>query len=243
MAEGDVITDADPFPPHLYPWLRQATDDVTPVPGMCPGPASRDRTLVVAVGSNAAPAVLRAKLLPGSPIGTGDLRSLPVRVGNLAVGHSAHVSHRGYIAAAPRHSPGAVLDTIATWLDPTQLALLDRTEPNYRRIRLRVSTFPVVPTTGEPLPDHIELYDSAHGVLADPATGTALPFTDQQTLFNRLRAMMLEPTFDGNAADICARLADPANRDRLTARMNTAAIDSGMSSHAVGFPPALAHSS
>src|SRR5690625_6972049 len=63
-----------------------------------------DRTLVVAVGSNQSPAVIAAKYRRFGLVSPVTTPFLSCTVQELAVGHSAHVSARGYIAAADRKS-------------------------------------------------------------------------------------------------------------------------------------------
>ena len=122
----------------------------------------RSRTPVVAVGSNAAPAQLRAKLL-----GHGAQPVVPAqraRITGLGVGHSAHVSRGGYVPAAPFASRGARATLFLLWLDDAQRDIVDETEPGYRRQRLPEGctvTFPY--GLG---PASAELYRSRHGLLS-----------------------------------------------------------------------------
>ncbi len=92
------------------------------------------RTPVAAVGSNASPAVIRAKLLAGGlapvvPMIRGQLH-------HLRISPSAHVSRPGFVPAAPARVVGDVAEVVVGWFDAEQLARLDATEPNYDRIRL-----------------------------------------------------------------------------------------------------------
>ncbi len=91
----------------------------------------RDRRLVVAVGSNACPAVVARKLTGGHVDPT--VPFLRATVTGMAVGHSAHVSVAGYVAATAFRRPGARTAVFASLLDRDQLACLDATEPNYTR--------------------------------------------------------------------------------------------------------------
>lgn len=138
------------------------------------------RVPVVAVGSNASPVVLAGKL--GGLLGPG----LPVaaaQVEGLGVGHSAHVSAGGYVAAAPVRTAGVRSLTVC-WLDEAQLAVLDATEPNYRRVTLpgsmpcvaAASPVPGEPVPGQPVPG-AQVYESLHGVLGE--AGTPLDLLDQ----------------------------------------------------------------
>ncbi|QDO89426.1 hypothetical protein FNH13_14720 [Ornithinimicrobium ciconiae] len=156
--------------PSEYPWAEPLRAGLLRGDAFVPEACVDDlegRVPVVAVGSNASPAVLRHKL--GPLLSTGVPLAV-VQVEGLAVGHSAHVSARGYIAAAPFRSEGAH-EAVVAWFDTAQLATLDATEPNYRRI---------------PLPDDMscrqgdvsvagaEVYASVHGVLGEDSTPLSL---------------------------------------------------------------------
>ncbi len=174
--------------PLDYPW----TDGVALA---APGP--RTGRAVVAVGSNAAPAVLRAKLHRHGV--STDVAVAPLQVNGIAVGHSAHVSVGGYIAAAPYAAPGRVADVHVSWFDDDQLAALDATEPNYDRV-----------TFGE-----VELYVSKWGVLG--LGGVPIEFTTQRALYKVLARNgagdgVIDPA---DAPGTVARLQQPDVRDRL----------------------------
>ncbi|MGV9710046.1 hypothetical protein ACWDTI_05225 [Gordonia sp. NPDC003424] len=178
------------------------------------------RRLVVGVGSNTSPAVLRSKLS-----GLGETISPPlirVRVRGIAVGHSAHVSARGYIPAAPYRSPGAVLDTVAALLTDDEVAALDRTEPNYRRMTLTPEHYPIdaTPVVGQPF----SLYASNHGVLVDPNSGGPLPLGTQARVISWLGDRLTDDSLSGPAAEVCRRLGEPAVAARLTAAFRTSGL-------------------
>ena len=134
------------------------------------------RTLVVAVGSNASPDVVRHKL---ARAGAGTV--VPFVTGTLAgvtVAHSAHVSARGYVPWTPAASAGTVARVVAAHLDADQLSALDATEPNYERRMLRSQDHQLVLDDGE-RPATFGLYDSRHGVLRpDGRLLAALPQRD-----------------------------------------------------------------
>jgi hypothetical protein len=160
----------DEFDPLDYPWSGTAAD---------PTELSTDgRTLVVAVGSNASPAVLARKLADVDPI----VPTSPCVVTGIAVGHSAHVSARGYIPAAPYAAAGVETALHAGWFTPDQLRALDDTEPNYDRITLSTARFPI-----EPPAEHFDIYRSHWGVLAE--NGTPLGLLGQRELFAMLASL------------------------------------------------------
>ncbi len=120
------------------------------------------RTLVVAVGSNASPDVVRDKLARA-----GADTVVPFVTGTLAgvtVAHSAHVSVPGYVPWAPAASTGSLTRVVAAHLDADQLTALDATEPNYQRRLLHPGRHQLVLDDGE-RPATFCLYDSRHGVL------------------------------------------------------------------------------
>ena len=179
------------------------------------------RDLVVAVGSNASPEVMRTKL---ARIATGDPGPPMARVtvSHVAVGHSAHVSARGYIPAAPYHSPGAVLHSVGAWLTPAEVSILDHTEPNYRRVELAVGDHPGI--------DHpsgigatFSVYVSLHGVLADP-DAEPVPLGAQREIVDWLGSRICDNALHGPTAEACHRLADPRVGARVSASMRSAGL-------------------
>ncbi len=121
-------------------------------------PVLAERHPVLAVGSNGSPAQLRRKLADH------DDALVPMTyavVRGLAPGVSAHVSRPGYIPAAPVLVPGAAARLVLVWLDDAQAEVIDRTEPNYRRVPL--------PAAATVSPDGIgsTVYAGRHGCLAD----------------------------------------------------------------------------
>lgn len=132
------------------------------------------RTAVLAIGSNACAAVVLRKL--GS---VGVDTSVPFMTGvaaGISVGHSAHRSVTGFIPAAPSPTAGSRNTFIINMFSDEQLAAIDGTEPNYRRI-----------TVGCEVPGRAaaELYVSRWGLLAPPG-GSVLPLMSQPALFDLL---------------------------------------------------------
>lgn len=169
----------DPLHPSDYPWAEPVRVGLLGHDGFVEGDlAGRlgERLPVVAVGSNASPSVLASKL--GRLLETG----LPVGsavVEGLHIGHSAHVSARGYVAAAPARGDLAQPVTVC-WFDAAQLAALDATEPNYRRVQLPGSmSCRLVSGDGDDgsVIAPVQVYESRHGVLADD--GRPLPLQSQ----------------------------------------------------------------
>ncbi|MFC5721335.1 hypothetical protein ACFP1Z_14275 [Streptomyces gamaensis] len=149
-------------------------------------PPCGERRPVLAVGSNASPAQLRHKLTRCARSAVVPL--VPVRVRGVSVGCSAHIGVNGYVAAAPFAAPEAVSTLVLGWLDAGQLAAVDATEHNYRRVLLPGDAFPVELPSGERL-DGAYLYVSRHGVLADPADpGRPRPAGGQRALLASLLA-------------------------------------------------------
>jgi hypothetical protein len=128
----------------------------------------RCRMPVIAIGSNAAPAQLRAKLVrDGSSV--QDPLVVPmtsVELHGLVAGLSAHVSRPGYVPATPVRSEGEMSRAFVVWLDPGQLATVDKTESSYDRVRLPDS-IGVREMPGGAALDGCHLYVSRHGCLLD----------------------------------------------------------------------------
>lgn len=142
------------------------------------------RSLVVSIGANSSPDVMRRKLAGYKQPVSGTLPLIRGQLHNIGVGHSAHVSKAGYIAAAPYFQLGACSTVWASWLDERQLMALEETEPNYRRIQLGGESCRLVMDSGE-CPDTFSLFTSRWGILTD-GTGQKLPFLDQPALFRLL---------------------------------------------------------
>ncbi|MXP21262.1 hypothetical protein GIY30_07830 [Gordonia sp. HNM0687] len=176
------------------------------------------RHLVVAVGSNASPEVMRTKLArvatgePGPPMAR-------VTVSHLAVGHSAHVSARGYIPAAPYHAPEATLHAVGAWLTDAEATMLDHTEPNYRRMELSARDHPGIHDTAA----SFWVYVSLHGVLADP-DADPVPLGTQAEIFDWLGTRIADHALRGPTTEVCRRLADPRVGARVSASMRSAGL-------------------
>ncbi|EON30973.1 hypothetical protein GTC6_19825 [Gordonia terrae C-6] len=191
--------------------------------------------LVVAVGSNAAPDVLRRKLAHVPSADTICLRA--AHVTNITVGHSAHVAARGYLPAAPVFAGQQTIGTIAAWLGPAHVAALDATEPNYHRQTVNTRDHPLThgrPATllsddRPPLPTDFDLYVSRHGVLADPVTGEPLPFGPQADVLAWLSRKLDDVSLAAPASQVCTRLA--ADPQATTARIRAAGLPRPCGSH------------
>jgi hypothetical protein len=116
------------------------------------------RHAVVAVGSNAAPGVLGAKL------------------------RRAGADPAAHVAAAPYRAAGARTDVVVALLTDAQVRCLDATEPNY--VRRRVDARLDVPVE---VVRSCSLYVSRRGVLAG-SRGGVVPLGPQRHLWAGLRA-------------------------------------------------------
>jgi hypothetical protein len=141
---------------------------------------TRDRTPVLAYGSNAAPAQLERKY-------GGDHDLIPVAratLSGLDVVFAGKVASYGAVPATVVPSPSATVDVAVTFLDDQQLQVLDRTERTYERRRVTDGDAALVLRSGERL-GAFEVYVSEHGPLlidgsarrlaAVRATGSELP--------------------------------------------------------------------
>ncbi|MFO7190897.1 hypothetical protein [Thermocrispum sp.] len=161
---------------------------------------------VLAVGANASPERLAAKL--------GSLAVVPMtaaEVEGLAVGVSAHVSPQRYVPAAPISAPGERHRLVVVWLDSDQLAAVDRTEPNYRRVPLPM---PVqVPLVGGTV--DCDVYAGRWGCLVDE-NGRPRRLGDQRALLRDLlgRSPELRALFGKTPEEFVRAAGDPARRAR-----------------------------
>ena len=177
-----------------------------------------DRTMVLAVGANAAPAALAAKL--GRAEVAGAVGMVRAEVSGLGVGHSAHVSRGGYIPATSYAADGAAA-VVGLWVTAEQLAAIDATEPNYDRVSLRCDDYELRLETGRPTPTY-DVYVARWGVLGPDRA--PLRLRTQRELFARLAGdpvlAAMAPWEDAEAA--VRALADSAARVRVREAFATA---------------------
>jgi hypothetical protein len=166
---------------------------------VAPGQDWPGRIPLVAVGSNAVPEVLYAKLAAAvATCPLGDVPFDPTPVTGLGVAHSAHVSPGGYVPTTPLADRGRTRRLVVSWFSAEQLAVLDRTEPNYVRTALPasagvpgaqvyVSRWGVLAPGGTPVAPATQA--EVHRVLAgDAELGRLLPLDDPQAAVAALRA-------------------------------------------------------
>jgi hypothetical protein len=110
---------------------------------------------IVAYGANASPEALERKL-PGARVA-----ALAARLKGWSVVHSAHVSPYGAVPATLVRDPGSEID-VHVLLVEEDLARLDATEPNYRRVPLQPIDLEV---DGLGAVERAEAYVSRHGPL------------------------------------------------------------------------------
>ena len=171
-----------------------------------------DRFPVVAVGSNADPAVMRGKLERAGVVGV--VPFVRASITNLGIGHSAHIGRPGFIPAAPYHVPQGESVVVAGWLDKEQLIYLDITEPNYTRVLLSGDDYPLELQSGERL-GRFFVYQSKWGVLKDEKG--VLPFGDQHVVAEWLRDAGLPP-WEAAEAEVAVRFLAKSPTMRVDAR-------------------------
>lgn len=187
---------------------------------------ARSRRAVLATGSNASPAKLAVKFRDRG-CGT-EVVGLIVDVEALIVRPSAHFGRSGYWPFAPARLDGTGTTCVLTLLDEDQVAVLDRTEPNYRRILLDPGVHRVRPRDAsrvEPVGavevGAVEVYESLHGVVVDdrlPAWTEPPP--SQQTLLTAL----IRATGDELSDRDPATLSDAVRRQPERADAVTTAV-------------------
>jgi hypothetical protein len=126
-----------------------------------------ERYPVLAFGSNAAPAQLLDKFEWLDP----QDRVVPVTIGQVegfALAHSAHVSNPGYLPYVLVHAgAGTTLQVRVLWLDDTQLAALNETEPNYRLVPVNGERYRLTLESGITVPRY-SAYRGSWGALRWP---------------------------------------------------------------------------
>lgn len=180
------------------------------------------RIPVLAVGSNAAPAqVLRKLATRGSPTA---VPITAVKVDGLSVGVSAHVSNPGYLPATPVPDPFSKnLLMWVTWLAEDQLLTMDKTEPNYDRIRVPRSC--AIRLTSGQVISGCWLYVSRHGYLIGPSGGPR-KLIDQAGLISSLLAELpgLAELAGTSPAEWVSRVQDKRIRDDIRDLFRSAGI-------------------
>jgi hypothetical protein len=212
-AEEAVMTDAGPLRHGAdYPFGATAGPGLLRADGSwvdaVPGRGWPGRTPLVAVGSNAVPEVLYAKLA-AADCPPRDVPFDPTPVSGLDVAHSAHVSPGGYVPTTPLAGPATARRLVVSWFTAGQLAALDRTEPNYVRTALE-------PSCGVP---GAEVYVSRWGVLA-PGGAPVAPTTQAEIhriLARDAELRQLLPLHDAQAA--VAALRAPGVAEQVRSRL------------------------
>jgi hypothetical protein len=173
-------------------------------------PITGDRFPVVSVGSNAAPAQLHGKFVrkgvrPLVPL-------VNAKVFGMAAGVSAHVSRAGYIPGTGVLLSGGVASLFVAWLDVDELQVIDASEPNYYRVLLDGSIYPVVLPSGERL-GACSLYVSKWGCLVG-RDGNPRPLASQNELLATLLAesRALRRIFGGTPESFVERAAADASK-------------------------------
>ncbi|WP_402466338.1 hypothetical protein [Isoptericola aurantiacus] len=172
-----------------------------------------ERQAVVAIGSNASPAVVHRKFArlgvsTTVPMVHGVLRGIDVA-------YIPRVNPAGYVAAVPRTRRDARSAVVVSLLTPQQAAALDETEQNYAR---RVGGDDL------DLPGHAgtwTMYVSQLGAIADDA-GTIVPHGTQESLWALLRSdvPLAALAGGGDHRDVARRLAaDEHLREGVRARL------------------------
>lgn len=207
---GDRFVALDASPDGLEAVLR----------GTGEAPLSQ-RTIVVAIGSNASPAVMHRKFSTRSVSTT--IPFLTGTVTNIAVGHSAHVSRPGYVPAAPFHSPGSCTPVVASLLDRAQLRALDETEPTYTRVEMERDRSRLTLDRAK-APAVYALYVSRRGLLALDGRHPT-PLTTQDEVLPLLYQYMTSDSRGHDLQRVMRRLArDESLRELVRSRMRAAGL-------------------
>lgn len=186
-------------------------------------PGLAERRPVLAIGSNRSAAALRRKF------GTDTSWAIPVLcadVEGVYVGYAACVSTPGWIPWAPMRV--TCDNRFHAWpvllLTESELAILDASEPNYRRLPLDTECRVFVDSgpLSEAFADPVELYRSRHGLIAD-ADGIPVHAQDQGVGL-ALVEQALGRIVDDQLAD------DPDLRDAARLALAEHAVDDGFDS-------------
>lgn len=227
-----------PFRPELleralgYPWERPPgsylldSGRVETLAGLAPEQRVRsvasfsgdpERVPLLAIGSNAAPAALAAKLAHLEDPADRSLLAQAGRLHDFEIGAAAQLALYGSLPATPFPSPGTAVDATLLWVTPAQLTQLAWTEVNYRlgwlqarfeaegggegceRALVFVSRFGAFAPDGEPA-----------ALAAIPAAGRRAAPRSQAELLDRAAVLALGP--DAGAADLVRGIVEDPER-------------------------------
>lgn len=227
--------------PWLYPGPWPTSSGTLTAEGYFPGEVGLvgiaddlDRTPVVAVGSNASPGVMRTKLRNNgvSPV----VPFIRACVPDTTTAFTAHVSPRGYIAAAPYRQPGTHTTMWVSFLDNEQLECVDETEaPNYDRVHVDDT---LMLDNSEELEGY-DIYRSSWGLIPDIQHHTGrniapVPFARRQAqcrVFRHVREGLVGavPSLpDGSSEAVVKTLwEDGALAGRVSEELHLVAMDDG----------------
>jgi len=213
---------ARPYEPELlaraaeYPWARPPgsyllSDDGAELLAAM-GPERRRRTLaersgagsgrlpLLAIGSNAAPAVLERKFAHFEAAADRSLLALSGRLHGFDVGAAAQPALYGAMPATLFPSPGTAVAATLLWVTPTQFTQLTWSELNYRLGRLRTR---FEADEGDAAFDQVLVFVSRFvnfcvdglpvALAAVPATGRTAPALTQHQLLDAVAARALGP--------------------------------------------------
>ncbi len=188
------------------------------------------RIPVIASGSNAAPAQLKRKYADFAP--GAEIPVTRVHVSDFDAVYNAHITSYGSIPATLFPSPGTVLETFITWLNPEELEVMHGTEQpgiNYHFAELRGLTLEV--QNIGPL-DTAFAYISVVGGLARdgapvslaevPARGRRYPELGQEAM----QAVIRDRTAPGAAMEsfICENVENAQSRNARSATLADTAL-------------------
>lgn len=184
----------------------------------------RGRHVVLAVGSNASPEVMRNKFRRRGFNTPLTLPFVRCRVSNLAVGYMPFVAPRGYVPATPIHAPGEQTVLWASWFDDDQLAALDSTEPEYSCTRLASADYPLVVDMpgGEPITSYY-VYEADSGVIE--IGGEPIRLGSQQDFYQAMAQVpQFADEFGRPTSEVLEWLKVPEHQDEFVARLAEAGL-------------------
>lgn len=197
---------------------------------------------VLAYGSNASPSQLQRKLS-----GRGGGSVVPVvraTVLGLDVVYSAHMAWYGAIPATLIASPGAEVMLHVTFLDDTQLRLMDTTESTYVRVRICGNEFPLTLETGETLSEYYAylsrygalLFDNHPVRLANiPASLSSLQSANEEEVLSRV-VDLVNQHITISQIDHTVDLLDKIRNSQLSATDVTACLGTHFGEPDIGIP-------
>lgn len=160
---------------------------------------------LLAIGSNASPEVLAAKLAGLDDETDRTVLAVGGRLSGYAIGHSPHLAVYGAMPATIHRSPGAEIDATVLYVTARQLSALAATEFNY--LLGRVDRLAFTGEVAHPEDTAVHCFVSRHGVATDER-GAPVALAEDSQLAVLQRATRLALGDEAQPSDLVRRCVE-----------------------------------